>query len=444
MNKHFFVHGKPSEAESSDRRHFDGLEEKLFDEFFSSSKPSDAECMLFEIRRWKGILYSVYTYYRDGRDHANRPNGYCALTLIVEGHYSLRTIHVYDLLANCYEKVIQSTLQWINSSGKYQIGSFKDQTRISELGDYVYSGLNESLFEEIDESVAPKEWTKGPRQVNICDADSMAFWSIIQKDGRVLLSTSYPSVRQKLKDSDGLQQLQKRLNILTQQYETLKLEHEKLQADRSGTSRAPIPDAGNQSLLLSEIRRLQQQIRSLSSDMARECRGQSTKPVEKVLEQGKDFFRKTSVFPWIHVVNFFFLLGISCLMVMNADEKKTENTPPSEAEAEVEQNQQTSEKPAPLTFEQSMIFSDLRIDFGNETVVCDTIRQARALTLQFREGVKVSPHFQLHQPKGDWIVKGAESTKQNDTTYIYNVKKDSLVVEFVYKGTTVLSRREIK
>lgn len=213
MRKQFFIHGKPSEGEFLSTNLFDGLEERIYKEFFgSSTKPACSPCMVYEIRRWKDVTYSVYSYYRNGKDSFGAGNGYCVLTLIVEGYYSKKCSAIYSLLESVYKEKIQEELKIIDGSGNYLVRSFKEKgEQLNNVKDFVVSHLDEGSLYSIESNYSSNKTTEAPECVNLIDVDNNDFFDILLRDGKVFLSSSYKTVAQKreelrIKEEQRLQQ----------------------------------------------------------------------------------------------------------------------------------------------------------------------------------------------------------------------------------------------
>lgn len=222
----FFIHGKPLSTESTARSVFDGFEKQICDEFFSSVF-SDRFFMSCEIRKWKSSLYSVYSYYVNGIDYAGRSNGYCVLTLIVKGRYSIRPSKIYGLMDDAYKKGLQQTLKFIDGNGRYLINSLNDN--LSSLGileNDVYTLLNENDFRTIDNATTNGGVADSRvERFNPIDADSEACLSVLLRQGKVYVSSNYLSNSQRLSEQEV------RLQSLNDEFEILKENKTKLEHD---------------------------------------------------------------------------------------------------------------------------------------------------------------------------------------------------------------------
>lgn len=199
MRKQFFIHGKPSEGELLSTNLFDGLEERIYKEFFGSlTKPACSPCLVYEIRRWKDVTYSVYSYYRNGKDSFGAGNGYCVLSLIVEGYYSKKCSAIYSLLESVYKEKIQEELKIIDGSGNYLVRSFKEKgEQFNNIKDSVISHFDEGSLYSIESDYSSTKTTESPECVNLKDVDNNDFYDILLRDGKVFISSSYKTVAQK-------------------------------------------------------------------------------------------------------------------------------------------------------------------------------------------------------------------------------------------------------
>lgn len=197
MNKQFFFHGNPSNLESTAKNIFDGLEEKITNEFFSSKPINNlSPYLICEIKRWKNSLYSIYSYFCDGRDYSNRPNGHCVLTLIVKNLYCRETFALYKLMELVYESGLKKGLGYIDDSGKYLISSFYGKSDLDILQKDFYQRLDESSFKKIDESFINFSSKPSITKFNIEDTDSETFFSTLRKEGKVIVSSHVESTQE--------------------------------------------------------------------------------------------------------------------------------------------------------------------------------------------------------------------------------------------------------
>ena len=97
-----------------------GIEEQIYKEFFSSNlKPSVSPCFVYEIRKWKGVQYSIYSIYNDGKDFFGCGNGYCVVSLIADGYYTEDYDRINNLLTRLYGSLLSGNI--LDTSGKYKV-----------------------------------------------------------------------------------------------------------------------------------------------------------------------------------------------------------------------------------------------------------------------------------------------------------------------------------
>lgn len=205
MNKQFFFHGSPSNGESTATSIFDGLEEKVYKDFFSNNPTNNiSPCLVCEIRRWKGKNYSVYTFYCSGRDYANRSNGYCALTLIVEEMYCRSVYELYKLMSVVYEIGLKQSLKYIDNSGRFLINSFYGKKPLDILKNDFYERLTISSFLNFEKEINIPLTVTTPLSFNTKDVDSEFFFETLKKDGKVFISDFIPSYNKRMEEYQSL------------------------------------------------------------------------------------------------------------------------------------------------------------------------------------------------------------------------------------------------
>lgn len=205
MNKQFYFHGSPSNGENTATNMFDGLEEKVYKDFFSTNPTNNiSPCLVCEIRRWKGKNYSVYTFYCSGRDYANRSNGYCALTLIVEEMYCHSVYELYKLMSVVYEIGLKQNLKYIDNSGRFLINSFYGKKPLEILKKDFYERLTESSFKEFEKETSITSSASTPLSFNTKDVDSKFFFETLKKDCKVFVSDVIPSYNERMADYQSM------------------------------------------------------------------------------------------------------------------------------------------------------------------------------------------------------------------------------------------------
>ena len=278
MNKYFFIHGKPYSGETTAQQGMvNGLETQIYNEFFNS-QPSASPCLVVEVRRWRNRYYSIYSYYNDGTDYSNRPNGYCVLTLIVEGHYSICTSKMYELMDFVYTGGLRTVLKFIDEKGHYLINSFAGKEgMMASLANDVYNRLDERDFREIDETFHGPRPLNTPVQYNPKDIDSTSFYGTLRSNGKVCVTSIYPPVEQMRADYD---KLSKSVDALSRENKTLtdnkqQLENKVTEIEQA-LSKAQIDlcKAGN--VHAEEIKALEEKIRNLEEQLKQQQRNTAT------------------------------------------------------------------------------------------------------------------------------------------------------------------------
>lgn len=226
MNKQFFFHGSPSNGESTATSIFDGLEEKVYKDFFSNNPTNHiSPCLVCEIRRWKGKNYSVYTFYCSGHDYANRPNGYCALTLIVEEMYCRSVYDLYKLMSVVYEIGLKQSLKYIDNSGRFLINSFYGKKPLDILKNDFYERLSISSFKNFEKEINITSSVTAPLSFNTKDIDSEFFFETLKNDCKVFVSDLIPSYNERMEEYQSLvikkQGLEAQIAKLSEQNSTL-------------------------------------------------------------------------------------------------------------------------------------------------------------------------------------------------------------------------------
>ena len=278
MNKYFFIHGKPYSGETTAQQDMvNGLETQIYNEFFNS-QPSASPCLVVEVRRWRNRYYIIYSYYNDGTDYSNRPNGYCVLTLIVEGHYSICTSKMYELMDFVYTGGLRTVLKFIDEKGHYLINSFAGKEgMMASLANDVYNRLDERDFREIDETFHGPRPLNTPVQYNPKDIDSTSFYGTLRSNGKVCVTSIYPPVEQMRADYD---KLSKSVDALSRENKTLtdnkqQLENKVTEIEQA-LSKAQIDlcKAGN--VHAEEIKALEEKIRNLEEQLKQQQRNTAT------------------------------------------------------------------------------------------------------------------------------------------------------------------------
>lgn len=288
MESQFFFHGNPSNGESTAKNIFDGLEEKVRDEFFKFVSNKDASpYLLCEIRRWKNAFYSIYSYYHDGRDYENRPNGHCVLTLVVKNQYCRRTIDLYNLMVVIYKRGLQETLHYIDESGRFLIRTFYGMEQLDYLGNDFYRNIDESTFANIDNDFQTPSGNE-IELFNPLDVDSQCFFDSLRKNGKVLITANVMSYKQQVvslqSKADRIEDIESNLQAANNQIERLKEENRELSQKQSRNQvSAPVVNSSEVDTLTAENKRLREELALLKSKKNRDA-----KPSQDVVKNNQD------------------------------------------------------------------------------------------------------------------------------------------------------------
>lgn len=288
MESQFFFHGNPSNGESTAKNIFDGLEEKVRDEFFKFVSNKDASpYLLCEIRRWKNTFYSIYSYYHDGRDYENRPNGHCVLTLVVKNQYCRRTIDLYNLMVVIYKRGLQETLHYIDESGRFLIRTFYGMEQLDYLGNDFYRNIDERTFVNIDNDLQTPSGNE-IELFNPLDVDSPCFVDSLRKNGKVIITESVMSHKQQVVSlqgkADRIEVIESNLQAANNQIERLKEENKELSQKQSRNQvSAPIVNNSEVETLTAENKKLREELALLKSKKYRDI-----KPSQDVVKNNQD------------------------------------------------------------------------------------------------------------------------------------------------------------
>lgn len=283
MNKQFFIHGKPSSGESTGRNVFEGLGERITDEVFKSSQQMETPSLKCEIRKWKQSIYSVFTYFRNGLDCYGSQNGFCALTLIVEGYYPIKVVPIYYLLELIYKSGLQETLHCIDQSGKYLISSFQEVPLLSKLTNDVFGRLDEGLLRKIDQTFHSNTGTERAVIFNPIDVDSEEFFNVLKERGTVYITPNFKS------NSETILQLQSEANKSsrlqaenTQLREDKKALTQKVSELQKEINEKPIPSVSqpDKSGVISELKNENQKLKETIAEM--QVKSKHIKPLDLI------------------------------------------------------------------------------------------------------------------------------------------------------------------
>lgn len=213
MKAELFFHGKPNNYDSWSRRLFDGLEERIGQEYFSAVKDLPNSGYVVETRQWKGLRYSVYSYCltEDVKDTSSRPS-YCVLSLIFQGEYCLRSYDLFDLLSQTYERKIVGEAKVMADNGNYVSDWLNTyENRFVEIESAVlnclenqFSGMFSVIDQAFSTSLPAFSDKKKVAQYNPEDCDSEAYFSALRRYARIIVSKTFKAKDSIIASLDGI------------------------------------------------------------------------------------------------------------------------------------------------------------------------------------------------------------------------------------------------
>ena len=352
MEHDFFIHGKPNNADFYGSDNFNGLSEKIYNEFFSSNT-LDNPYLQAEIREWKGNHYSVYTYYvPNQRDTSNRPS-YFAITLITKGMACSRLNGLYKFFGQTYG-IICNKIKLIDQTGKFSVNYFKD-VNVAVLPDSFLEEINKRFGNEFV-AIPDKRGDVFPdgqiQQFNPEDGDFIVVQSALLERGKILLSKEAETFVQKVAKIDQLADENERLKQDKQVSQNLKTENESLKSQLNNANQFKLQLQGR----VDELEKQVNKYREAHDKSERELRflaSQLQEPIAKILDKFKAVNAETArskslwlrISRFIPVFNFLLLLllGFFCYKwTGNLKKNPTENQ--KELSTELSQTKEQLEK----------------------------------------------------------------------------------------------------
>lgn len=460
MESQFFFHGNPSNGESTAKNIFDGLEEKVRDEFFKFVSNKDASpYLLCEIRRWKNTFYSIYSYYHDGRDYENRPNGHCVLTLVVKNQYCRRTIDLYNLMVVIYKRGLQETLHYIDESGRFMIRTFYGMEQLDFLGNDFYRNIDESTFANIDNDFLTSSGNE-IELFNPLDVDSQCFFDSLRKNGKVIISESVMPYKQLVvylqSKADRIEVTESNLQAAKEQIERLKEKNKELsQKQSSNQVSVPVFNGSEVDTLAAENKKLKEELALLKSKKSGD---KATASVDREASNGQGSLleqAKKAISDWFQIATLILLL-ICVVGVFVKKSSKTElaipanvatdsegdNSDDNNIESYFAQMKETSDFLKKATTHQ--MFSDalrapkqnIDIVSGGDEISAGT--NGKGSKVKFAKPdliVGLNPSF------GKWIFSGCCTQVTNDSVLFGpTTTQETAKIEYEYNGIIVLQR----
>lgn len=449
MESQFFFHGNPSNGESTAKNKFDGLEEKVRDEFFKFASNKDmSPYLLCEIRRWKNTLYSIYSYYHDGRDYENRPNGHCVLTLIVKNQYCRHTIDLYHLMVVIYKQGLQKTLNYIDESGRFLISSFYGMEQLDYLGNDFYRNIDESTFINIDNSFQSPIGSE-IELFNPSDIDSSCFFDSLQNNGKVIVTENIMSYKQQVislqSKADKIGTLESKIQTANSEINRLKEENKTLAQKRPYKPiSTPEFNRSRVDALAVENNRLKEELTSLKSKITRETTSKKGSLLDQVKKQFQHWFQITTL-----------ILLLICVIGVYKKDSKSELIIPAKVVADdsegtniesyFTQMKETCDFLKEIATHQ--MFSDAhKADRQNINIVSPIVSNNAIKAGAEGKGSKVELKdsnliIGLNPSMGEWVFSGCCTKLESDSVLFGPTDTTkSATIEYKYNGIIVLQR----
>lgn len=282
-----------------------GIEEQVYKEFFGSKlKPSVSPCFVYEIRKWKGVQYSIYSLYNDGKDYFGCGNGYCVVSTIVEGYYTEDYDRINNLLTRLYGSLLSGNI--LDASGKYRVCYLKDSIDISALEEIARGVANTIHFIQIDGNETFGRPLEKVISLNPVDAKPESVYSGLKEQGRVYVSSEYKSIEQ-LEKEKKQRQLENELSRRTEIKKTGNNGNEKIVIEKS-----------EMKILESLSHKIDLLLQRVPSEMRGDFPVGNTGVAEQDATHVKYSIKGVSIFNWITVVNCL-LLFLLCLFRCNTN-----------------------------------------------------------------------------------------------------------------------------
>lgn len=202
------IHGKPNAGSSKSTFPSDALSQRIVDEFFNRRDDFvDQEALIVDVRSWKGVWYSVYTYRLSNLKELSESVGrstYFAISLIIQDGYCCLVSEVLSLLKKVYEEAIIGT--YISNQGKYIVQNLDDSIAFDRVVKNIKDNYT-NLVEIFDDKFVPQTEFRNDNRYSILDCDSKAFVQRLRTVGRIIVSDT-----EQAKD-DKLQNVDKHINL---------------------------------------------------------------------------------------------------------------------------------------------------------------------------------------------------------------------------------------
>lgn len=218
MDVEFFIHGVP------DGNDFFGLaEDKMyFDSFYSGEAENR---LLIQTRISGGKLYCYYNYIvgKDVISYSKRQGSYFGITLRLD-QYCIDFSKIYRLLDTAYSLYcVNSLLAQTGGNTKYLVSNFKsaknqtDRIKAKVIG-LLQDGFSGNDFTALDNTFNSNSANSTLLKRNLIDCTVENVMSTVKQNGKIAISLSYPSQREKLL----CQQYEQKINSIKESYNSEK------------------------------------------------------------------------------------------------------------------------------------------------------------------------------------------------------------------------------
>ena len=218
MDVEFFIHGVP------DGNDFVGLAEDrmYFDSFYSGEAENR---LLIQTRISGGKLYCYYNYLigKNVISYSGRQGSYFGITLRLD-QYCIDFSKIYRLLDTAYSLYcVNSLLAQTGGNTKYLVSNFKsaknqtDRIKAKVIG-LLQDGFSGNDFTALDNTFNKNNATNTLSRRNLLDCTADNVMSAVKQSGKIAISLSYPSQREKLLS----QQYEQKINSIRESYNSEK------------------------------------------------------------------------------------------------------------------------------------------------------------------------------------------------------------------------------
>lgn len=218
MDVEFFIHGVP------DGNDFFGLaEDKMYFDIFYSGEAENR--LLIQTRISGGKLYCYYNYIvgKDVISYSKRQGSYFGITLRLD-QYCIDFSKIYRLLDTAYSLYcVNSLLAQTGGNTKYLVSNFKsaknqtDRIKAKVIG-LLQDGFSGNDFTALDNSFNSNSANSTLLKRNLLDCTVENVMSAVKQSGKIAISLSYPSQREKLQS----QQYEQKINSIKESYNSEK------------------------------------------------------------------------------------------------------------------------------------------------------------------------------------------------------------------------------